>query len=764
MKTLHLALILLSLSGVLTQYSGWDVKYTEKSICAVRGFSVSIPCSYYYATSNPIQVTQRLWCSNHANTKGCTDKLYVYDSTSKTKSDFKYVGDVKSNCTLLIHNVQFSYSGTYKFRFITNAPNGSWTGEPGVTLQVGDLKVSLIRLSGNGTLKQGDSLNLTCDVNCTHSSSQFVWSKNNEQLNPSGPVLHFPALTVRDSGNYTCTWKTKETSGSKTISLQVEGGWGVNYTDNPICAVRGFSVSIPCSYYYPTSNPNIQVKQRLWCSMNSNTDYGCHGPPYVYDSSSNTKSDFEYVGDDKSNCTLLIHNVQFSYSGEYKFRFITDEPSDRWTGQPGVTLQTGDLKVSLIRLSGNGTLKQGDSLNLTCDVNCTHSSSQFVWSKNNEQLNTSGPVLHFPALTVRDSGNYTCTWKTKETSGSKTISLQVEGGWDVKYHVNPICAVRGFSVSIPCSYYYPTSNPNIQVTQTLWCSMNSNRDVCETPPYVYDSTSNITSDFEYVGDDKSNCTLLIHNVQFSYSGEYRFRFITDVPGGRWTGKPGVNLQTADLKVSLIRLSGNGTLKQGDSLNLTCDVNCTHSSSQFVWSKNNEQLNTSGPVLHFPALTVRDSGNYTCTWKTNETSGSKTISLQVEDPWLIWMIVLVTAAVILIVILGAVIYNRRRKFKAAEENRGESGEKTQKKSQLHQVSQDPDEETLSNEEVIYASARKKAKTKESQVTAQINQVSPPDEEVTYASVCVKPNKPTKQRVHTEQQEEDDSVIYSTVKTA
>ncbi|KAF5898285.1 myeloid cell surface antigen CD33-like isoform X1, partial [Clarias magur] len=53
------------------------------------------------------------------------------------------------------------------------------------------------------------------------------------------------------------------------------------------------------------------------------------------------------------------------------------------------------------------------------------------------------------------------------------------------------------------------------------------------------------------------------------------------------------------------------------------------SSQFVWSKNNEQFNTSGPVLHFPALTVRDSGSYTCTWKTNEASGSKTISLQVE---------------------------------------------------------------------------------------------------------------------------------------
>ncbi|KAF5888747.1 myeloid cell surface antigen CD33-like isoform X1 [Clarias magur] len=421
--------------------------------------------------------------------------------------------------------------------------------------------------------------------------------------------------------------------------------------------------------------------------MNSNTGL-CKDPPYVYDSSSNSNSDFEYVGDDKSNCTLLIHNVQFRYSGEYRFRFITNV--DRGTGFPGVTVQVADLKVSLIRLSGDGTLKQGDSLNLMCDVTCTHSSSQFVWSKNNEQLNTSGPVLHFPALTVRDSGNYTCTWKTNKASGSKTISLQVEGDWSVKYP-GPVCAVRGFSVSIPCSYYYPKG---LQVTQMLWCSMNSNTGTCHDPPYVYSSSSNTKSDFEYVGDDKSNCTLLIHNVQFSYSGEYRFRFITDWIDGEWTGEPGVTLQVAgfscviiidpslsdlsdvesfllsvkDLKVSLIRLSGNGTLKQGDSLNLMCDVNCTHSSSQFVWSKNNKQLNTSGPVLHFPALAVRDSGNYICTWKTNEASGSKTISLQVEgynpdlDHWSVWMILGVTAgvSVLVSVFLGAVIYSRRTK--------------------------------------------------------------------------------------------------------
>ncbi|XP_060756451.1 myelin-associated glycoprotein-like [Neoarius graeffei] len=113
--------------------------------------------------------------------------------------------------------------------------------------------------------------------------------------------------------------------------------WGVEYPDSQICAVRGFSVSIPCNYYYPPQQI-YQVVEKLWCSMNSNTDK-CLNPPYVYDSSSNTNSDFEYAGDDKSNCTLLIHNLQFSYSGEYRFRFITDNPDDRYTGVPGATLQ-----------------------------------------------------------------------------------------------------------------------------------------------------------------------------------------------------------------------------------------------------------------------------------------------------------------------------------------------------------------------------------------------------------------------------------------
>ncbi|XP_047664535.1 uncharacterized protein LOC113657996 isoform X2 [Tachysurus fulvidraco] len=335
--------------------------------------------------------------------------------------------------------------------------------------------------------------------------------------------------------------------------------------------------------------------------------------------------------------------------------------------------------------------------------------------------------------------------------------------WVVKYPDKPICAVRGFSVSINCSYSYPQDH---QVIQKLWCSITSDTDQCKKPPHVYNSSLNIESDFEFTGDDKSDCTLLIHNVQFSYSGVYRFRFITDKD--KYTGEPGATLQVTDLKVSLIRLSGNGTLKQGDSLNLTCDVNCTHTSSQFVWSKNNQRLYTSGPVLHFPALTLRDSGNYTCTWGNGETSGSETISLHVEENpqhQSVWVIVLVIigVSVFVSVVSGAVIHNRRRKFTAPEENVGENGEKTRTKPQFSsQVSHVVEEEMLNNEEVIYSSVQLKT-TKSS----QLNRDPQPDKEVLdkggdiYASVLKKPNKATKRCDHTEQQK-DDSVIYSSVK--
>ncbi|XP_072548608.1 sialoadhesin-like [Salminus brasiliensis] len=358
--------------------------------------------------------------------------------------------------------------------------------------------------------------------------------------------------------------------------------------------------------------------------------------------------------------------------------------------------------------------------------------------------------------------------------------------WGVEYP-GPICAVRGSNVIIPCNYSYPKPH-NVQTV--LWCSMNSNKDnKCVNPPYVYNSSSPDASDvFQYTGDKQSNCTLLISNVQFSHSAVYKFRFITNNDEGKWTGDPGVTIKVGALPV--IRQSGNGTLKKGDSVNLTCDVNCSHSSPQFVWFKDSKRLPASGSVLHLPALTVEDSGSYSCALKTDEAVRSETLSINVDGSlkgfnllWLIWVVFIIILVVLALIIL-AVICKKRKKAKAKEEAAEGSGRKTQDGESTHegQTKLQTNQVTQPGEDATYAPVCKKpdklkkrkknaAQEENNGETGRKTQVGESVQrsqeallepgDVMYASVSIKPNKPKGSPVSTVHLEEDDSVIYSAV---
>ncbi|XP_072538812.1 B-cell receptor CD22-like [Salminus brasiliensis] len=172
MGSLHLwVLILLPLTGVLSDNSKWVVNYTGP-ICAVRGSNVIIPCNYSYPKPHNVQTV--LWCSMNSNKDICVDPPHVYNSSSPDASDvFQYAGDKQSDCTLLIRNVQFSHSAVYRFRFITNEDKGKWTGDPGVTLEVGGGTGRVVHGETHARTLVGDSVNLTCAVNCTSSNNSL---------------------------------------------------------------------------------------------------------------------------------------------------------------------------------------------------------------------------------------------------------------------------------------------------------------------------------------------------------------------------------------------------------------------------------------------------------------------------------------------------------------------------------------------------------------------------------------------------------------
>lgn len=109
----------------------------------------------------------------------------------------------------------------------------------------------------------------------------------------------------------------------------------MEYGQRNICAIKGSSVVIPCSFYYPKKQEVQSVK---WAHGRSHIYKG----PFIYDSESNyTSSRYQYIGDTQHNCSFKIHQVERNDSGKHAFRFSTISNNDlqEWTGSVGSQLK-----------------------------------------------------------------------------------------------------------------------------------------------------------------------------------------------------------------------------------------------------------------------------------------------------------------------------------------------------------------------------------------------------------------------------------------
>lgn len=73
------------------------------------------------------------------------------------------------------------------------------------------------------TIKEGDSVNLTCKNRCDgeEGSYGYSWFKDGEAIN-EGPVLHLTNVSSKHSGNYTCSLKMKNGTTSGVAHVDVE--------------------------------------------------------------------------------------------------------------------------------------------------------------------------------------------------------------------------------------------------------------------------------------------------------------------------------------------------------------------------------------------------------------------------------------------------------------------------------------------------------------------------------------------------------------
>src|SRR4029434_10306143 len=116
-------LLLVSDSGVL---GCWSVTYTPQSICAMRGSSVTMGCSYSYP--NGVTVTETFW--HEPKTREDLSQKEKY------KDRVKFLGNKKNNCSMRMEGLRESDSGEYQFRIKTDISAETYSGSPGVTLSV----------------------------------------------------------------------------------------------------------------------------------------------------------------------------------------------------------------------------------------------------------------------------------------------------------------------------------------------------------------------------------------------------------------------------------------------------------------------------------------------------------------------------------------------------------------------------------------------------------------------------------------------------
>ncbi|KAA8578503.1 hypothetical protein FQN60_001665, partial [Etheostoma spectabile] len=226
----------------------------------------------------------------------------------------------------------------------------------------------------------------------------------------------------------------------------------------------------------------------------------------------------------------------------------------------------------------------------------------------------------------------------------------------------------------------------IEVVRVVWCK---NHETCQETPSLYDSQSQ-TNDprYRYLGDKKGDCTLQISDLQKEEGATYRFRMEMSDPKASFTAPTGLKVKvvaalgqcvnypdqvwavkgsTVTLPCSFTPLksvnSGRGVLievvrvawcrrvrvrvldgarmeirssrddgefERGEAVTLNCSAGiCTIHQLEVTWFRDGSALPESGPTLYLGYLTAKDSGNYTCGLKMNNSTLSTPYSLHVE---------------------------------------------------------------------------------------------------------------------------------------
>uniref|UniRef100_A0A671TGZ6 Ig-like domain-containing protein n=1 Tax=Sparus aurata TaxID=8175 RepID=A0A671TGZ6_SPAAU len=346
------------------------VIYTDRSICAFKGSSVDISCTY----SSFETIRSKVWFS--------PERPHQWQSPSQPEDlseDSQFAGRVQvlesetGRSTLRITDLTESDSAQYHFKFTTRS--FEWRSSlPGTTLTVTDLHVSV-----NSLHRYTSELwaQLECHSSCRlPARSSYIWYKSGQQVQSQTSSTYSVYFNYADS--YSCAVKGHEDFPSPPVCVDGQTCNRVIYTDRSICAFKGSSVDISCTYSsYET------IRSKFWFSPERSHQWQSPSQPEDLSEDSQFAGRVQVLERWRGRSTLRITDLTESDSAQYHFKYTTRNFEWR-SSLPGTTLTVTALQVQVTRI----TVHQSDTeAELKCHSSCSPAGRlSYVWFKNRQKV------------------------------------------------------------------------------------------------------------------------------------------------------------------------------------------------------------------------------------------------------------------------------------------------------------------------------------------------------------------------------------------
>ncbi|XP_034092950.1 B-cell receptor CD22-like isoform X1 [Gymnodraco acuticeps] len=403
------------------------------------------------------------------------------------------------------------------------------------------------------------------------------------------------------------------------LSAQVVQGqddWGVTYSSTEICAVKGSTVEMRCTYTYPFKVWFTIVEKTFWFTKQKD------GEPV------DLTTDSEYAGrvEDRCEnniCTLRIRNLRESDSAEYKFRIIIQKGGS-YIGSPGVTLSVTDLQLKVSRAySGQAELK--------CQTSChVPDNTSYIWYKNGEELWTG--ISYSGLVNFGSADIYSCALNGQENHRSPSVY-----------------APKPPSVSVS-----PSAEIEEGSSVTLTCSSDAN------PAANYTWYKDETSYSSILNEEHQ---IVFSSTQASDSGEY-FCTAENMMGRKTSENVFIDVKYAP-KPPSVSVSPSAEIEEGSSVTLTCSSDA-NPAANYTWYKDETSYSSilnEEPQLVFSSMQASDSGEYFCTAENKlgrRTSEKLFIDVKYKSPMIMNITRLVLVVLVLVPPLLVCLWMRKKK--------------------------------------------------------------------------------------------------------